>query len=158
MNNYESFRHKIKSGDVVAFDREGVVTLFTTSQYSHVGLVWRVSGRLFVLEAVHPYVRIVPLSNFATEGFYVLSMKQALSKEETEFALSLVGTAKYSYMDGVKAYLKKLKIGEDKAFQCAEYVISARRLSGVDLGDVATPEAIVQKALESGYEINYVKG
>lgn len=158
MSTYEEQRCKIKSGDVVVFSRPGIVTFFTNSPYSHVGLVYKVSGRLFVLEAVHPYIRIVPLSNFAKEGFHVLSMKTPMSSAETEFALSVVGASRYSYMDCVKAYFKKLKIGKDSNYQCAEYVITCRLLSGVNLGDSATPEDVVKSALAQGFEMTQVKG
>ncbi len=155
---YSEQRNKIKSGDVVAFNREGIVTMFTTSEYSHVGLVWKVSGRLFLIEAVAPYVRIMPLSNFKDKGFYVLSMKEPMSKAETEMALSQVGVGGYSYLDCVKAYFNKLNIGESKSWECAELVIACRRMSGVDLGNKATPSAVVQSALEQGYEMTFVKG
>lgn len=158
MNNYEEYRPKIKSGDIVAFNNEGIVTFFTTSNYSHVGVVWKVGKRLFVIEAVEPKVRIMPLSTLAKDGCYIIHTKIAPSQAEIEFLLSKVGVADYSKLDCIKAYFKKLDIGKDNSFQCAELTITSRKLSGLDLGNVATPDAVVQAALDMGLSINYVKG
>lgn len=167
MHNYENQRAKIKSGDVVAFSSNEwsfktiasqIIRVATRSEYNHVGLVLKISGRLMLVEAVVPYVQMVPLSDYTEEGFYVLHLKTPPSKAETEFAMSLVGKQKYSVWQAVKAFFKRLKIGEDEFWQCAETVIVARRLSGVNLGDVATPSRIVKEALQQGYEISYIKG
>jgi hypothetical protein len=167
MTNYEDYRSKIKSGDVIAFSNSDwdlktiasqIIRIATRSEYNHVGLVFKISGRLMLVEAVVPYVRMVPLSDYVEKGFYVLHMKTPPSKAETEFAMSLVGKQKYSVWQAVKAFFKQLKIGDDEFWQCAELVITARRLSGVNLGDVATPSRIVKESLLQGYEISYVKG
>ncbi len=134
------------------------VRFFTQSEYSHVALVWRVSGRVFLIESVSPYVRIVPLSQFAEKGFYHIPLKTAMSNKELEFALSEVGTGKYSKWQAMLSFLKAIKIGADRIWSCAEFLISCRKLSGLDMGNEATPSAVVQNALEKGFDIVYVQG
>ena len=46
--------------------------MFTRSTYAHVGLAWVIGGRVFVLEAVKPRLRIYPLSKYA--NFYLLGL------------------------------------------------------------------------------------
>lgn len=157
MNSYETYRGKIKSGDLVALGHSSIVTLFTTSEYNHIGVVWKVGKRLFLIEAVPPMVRMIPLSTLAKDGFYIIHTKTAPSQAEIEFLLSKVGVAEYSRWQCVLAYLKKLKIGEDNLYECAELAIAARKLSGLDLGNIATPEAVVKSCLEQGMAVQYIK-
>lgn len=167
MTEYESYRKNVKSGDLIAVSHTGwkslndalcqIVRLGQRSEYCHVGLVWRVSGRLFVIESVKPVVRITPLSHFAEKGFYHVPLKKSVSAQELEFALSQVGVGEYSNLQALKGFFKHLTIGEDDFWQCAEFVIACRKISGVDLGQVATPSEVVKAALEQGYEINYIK-
>jgi hypothetical protein len=85
-------------------------------------------------------------------------MGTPMSDAELEKALSEVAEFGYSKWQALLAYFKRLKIGEDRLTECAEYVITNRRLSGVDLGDVATPAAVVQAALDMGKPLYSVKG
>lgn len=167
MTEYEAYRKNIKSGDVIAVSHAGlhnlddllchVVRLAQESEYCHVGLVWKVSGRLFVIESVKPLIRLVPLSQFADKGFYHIKLKKAMSSEELEFALAKVGKGHYSNWQAIKGFFRNLQIGNDDFWQCAEFVIACRKLSGVDLGEVATPSKVVQAALDQNFEINYIK-
>lgn len=163
---YSEIKSKIKSGDIIALShykwaswydfQVQMVRVFTQSEFTHVGLVWEVAGRLFVIEAVEPVVRITPLSHCAEEGFYWAPLNTPISDEELEFALSKVGKAKYSKWQAIKSQFKSLKVGEDDLFECAEFVICARKLSGVNLGDVATPSEVVKAAQESGSPLYFV--
>jgi hypothetical protein len=154
--DYTSNRERIKSGDLIALTHKKwgslydlqvqAVRLGTESEYSHVGLIWEIGGRLFVIESVVPFVRILPLAHYAKEGFYWLSMNAPISDDELEFAMDDVGTWSYSKWQAILAFFKRLKIGADRAGMCAEFVIECRRRSGVDLGDFATPSAVVFEA------------
>lgn len=165
---YDEARNHIKDGDIVALSHYSwaswydlqvqAVRIFTRSEYCHVGQVWSVGGRLFMLEAVRPKVRMVPLSQFAAEGFYWISIGIDMSKDELNLALSKVGVAEYSRKQAILGGLNLLKIGQDRMEQCAEYVITNRRRSGVDLGNEATPSAVVHAALSMGYPLRFVKG
>ena len=163
---YSDIRHKIKSGDIIALSHSKwnsfydlqvqAVRLFTQSEYCHVGLVWSVGGRLFVIESVSPKVVITPLSNYVKEGFYWIPVEKPMSKAEITFALSKVGKGQYSKWQAIKAQFNALKIGEDDLWECAEFIIACRKLSGVDLGNKATPSAVVKKLQEDGYTIHYI--
>lgn len=151
--NYIGIRNYIQSGDIVAFTHIGwksfsdiesqIIRMATRSEYSHVGLVWKIADRLFVLEAVVPEIRIFPLSNF--NHFYLLSMKAPLSKEAEEYALSRVGQ-RYSKFEAIKGYLGINKSNEK--WQCAEYVKAVLRINGILLSGTDTPTNIVRSAME----------
>lgn len=165
---YQDARPLIQSGDLLAFTHKRArswydlqvmaVRIGTASEYCHVAQVWAVGGRLWVLEAVTPLVRMVPLSHFAAEGFYWIPMAAPISDAELETALAQVGRVGYSKWQAVKAYFGRLQLGADGLTQCCEYVITNRRLSGVDLGPVATPAAVVQAAQRMGKSVFYIEG
>lgn len=158
--NYADIRSEIKSGDILAWGHDDwnniydlqiqAVRVFTQSEYSHVGLAWVVGGRVFVIESVVPKIRIVPLSNMLEDGVYWLPQKVSMSEAELEFALSKVGVGVYSKWQAMMAQLRRLTIGADNLWQCAEFVIECRKLSGVSLGDKATPAEVVKAAQENG--------
>jgi hypothetical protein len=157
---YEDARPLIRSGDVIALTHRRLrsfydlqvwlVRIGTVSKYCHVAQVMELGGRLFVLEAVTPLVRMVPLSNFVKEGFEWISLSAPMSDAETERALARVGVAQYSKWQAILAGFKRLKLGADLLEECCEYVICNRRLSGVDLGDVAVPSYVVDQAMRLG--------
>ncbi len=155
---YDNVRPLMKSGDLVATTHKSwksfydlqvqAVRVGTQSEYCHVGILWSIGGRMFVLESVTPLIRIVPLSNFVKEGFYWIPSTVDMTYREMEFALSKVAVGKYSKWQAILAQLRKLKIGHDDLWECAEYVIACRKMSGMDCGDKATPSAVVQYVIE----------
>ena len=158
---YKDYRVKIKSGDLIAYTHYGwsswydiqvqIVRMATRSQFSHVGMALELGGRLFILEAVTPVIRLVPLSGtLGKHGFYHIPLEADISSDELEFALSKIGKGKYSKLEAVMAQLRKLRIGEDDLWECAEYVICCRKFSGIDLGSIATPAEVVESALRIG--------
>jgi hypothetical protein len=163
---YSRVRDKIVSGDIVALShykwaslydlKVQAVRLFTQSEYSHVGVAIVFGGRVWIAESVTPFVRLVPLSNFVKDGFYLIKTETPMTEAEQEFLLSKVGVAPYSQWQAIKAYFHQLKIGEDDIYECAEYVICARKMSGMDLGNVATPSAVVREAGKLGCTIQYI--
>lgn len=163
---YIDMRDRIQSGDVIALSHYAwgsfydlqvqAVRVGTESEYSHVGLAWVIAGRVFVLESVVPFVRLVPLSAMAERGFYWMPMDVPMSEMELEFALSKVALGRYSKWQAILAQFRKLKIGVDDLWECAEFLIAARRLSGVDLGDKATPSAVVRAAQDRGSAVYFV--
>ena len=164
---YGQAKSKIKSGDLIALSHKEwgslydlqvqAVRVFTESEYSHVAVAVVLEGIPFVLEAVEPKVRLMPIENILDNGFYWIPTNTPLSKEELEFGLSKVGKDQYSKLEAVEGNLGMLDIGGDSKWQCAELTITMRRLSGLDLGNHATPAAVVQKALELGMQLNYVE-
>lgn len=163
---YQSLRETVKTGDLIAFShykwaswydlQVQAVRIFTQSEYSHVALAVVWANRVWIVESVVPLIRLVPLSNFVDEGFYHVALPE-MTEQELNFALTNVGKGNYSKLQGVLAQLSKLKVGEDSKWQCAEFAIACRRLSDVDLGNKATPSAVVAAALNEG-QMCYVKG
>lgn len=165
---YASVRDNIKSGDLICLSHKGwgsikdiesqIVRIVTESEFSHVCVVWEFLGRLFVIEAVVPLVRITPLSTMLEEDkeVYWLPLSTPMTEAETEFAMGEVGVGAYSKWQAIEGELGTLDIGADRKWQCSELTIAMRKLSGVDLGDKATPAAVVRKALQIGSVVNYI--
>ena len=161
--NYLDYRENIVSGDLLAWTHHGwnswynfqiqMVRAFTQSEYSHVGIAWVTSGRVFVLEAVVPYVRIYPLSK--CESFYYIGMHKELSKEAEEFALSQVGEP-YSKLMCLKAFYNMLGKGDMGGWQCAKFANEILTVNGIDYGTAFEPTTLVQAALEDGKELMYL--
>ena len=149
--NYADIRPTIRSGDLLAFShgswrtwreiKTNAVRVFTRSTYSHVGLAWVVGGRVFVLEAVKPEIRIYPLS--ISGDFYLVPMRADWSPATEEFAIECVGTD-YSEIDAIRAYLHPLEAGNVN--ECAAYVREVLKRENIDLGDRSTPDAVVLAA------------
>jgi len=154
---YEFARPLIRSGDLLAWSHRepwwrswhdfkiAMVRAFTQSEYSHVGTAWVVGGRVFVIEAVIPLVRIYPLSNAGE--FYHLPLDAAWSDKTLEFALSKVGH-KYSQLQAMQAFFRLPKA--DDLWECAELARDIAAMDGISLGSKATPTAVVRAAQLNG--------
>lgn len=165
--DYATVRSRIQSGDLIAlshykwaswYDLQVQVVRFgTQSEYSHVAMAWVVGGRVFIIESVTPVIRLVPLSLMVAEGFYWAPLGADISAPEMEFALSKIGVGKYSKLQAVLAQLRGLKIGADDLWECAEFVMTSRKLSGVLLGDKATPSAVIRAAQDLGAPVYFIQ-
>ena len=132
---YKDIRPQIKSGDVLGWTHRKwnswydlkvmFVRLAQMSEYSHVGIALVEDGRVWVLEAVTPLVRKVPLSDDLP--CYVVT-GNGLTPEQRLKALSMVGKAKYSQWEAVKAFFGKNTL-EDDRIECAEFVVEVLGLS-----------------------------
>lgn len=164
---YPQARNQFADGDLIALSHYNwasfydlqvqAVRFFTQSEYAHVGIILNFGGRVWVVESVTPKIRLVPLSYFAKEGFYHVQLNKPMSNPELEFMLSKVGKGEYSKWQAIMAQLSRLHIGADDMWECAEFVIASRALSGVDLGTKATPSGVVQYALENGASLRLIK-
>ena len=160
--NYNVARPTIRSGDLLAFSsgswrswsdiKVNMVRIFTRSTYSHVGIAWVVSGRVFILEAVTPKLRIFPLSQRGE--FYLLPLNAPWHGDTENVALSFVGY-NYSYLEAAQGYLDRLETG--RVGQCAAYVLQVMRHDGIDLGQRATPDAVVLAAQRRGASLLLVE-
>lgn len=165
--NYSDCRNSIKSGDIIVLSHSKwgsfydlqvqAVRLASLTEFSHIGVAVVLGGHVWLAESVMPFVRLVPLSNFAGQGFYVIHTDKEMTTQEFDFLVSKIGNGRYSKWQAIKAWFGKLKLGMDELYECAEYVILARRLSGLDLGNRAVPAAVVKEALLKGYSIKYIK-
>jgi hypothetical protein len=159
---YELIRKNIRSGDLLAFShgswtswsniKTNFIRLFTRSTYSHVGVAWRINGRVFILEAVKPKLRIYPLS--ISGDFYHIPMNAKWSKSTEEFALSKIGTD-YSELSAVRAFF--LPLEDENVEQCAAYAREILEKDGIDLGQMSRPDTVVLAALSLGKKLTYIE-
>lgn len=160
--NYQEARDKIQSGDIIAWSHYNwgswydfkvqSVQIVGRTPYCHVAVAYRMGGRLWVIEAVKPCVRMVPLSNLIQpKGFYWLNVNVPMTDDELEFGLSGIAIREYSEVQAVQAQLDMLEIGADTITQCAENTIEMRRRSGIDFGPKATPAAVMLKGKSMGF-------
>lgn len=164
---YDEARGRFETGDIIALSHGQWASLYdlqiqavrvaTESEYSHIAIVWAFAGRVFLIESVEPVVRIFPLSNLQDEGFYHIPIGIDFTNQELEFLMSKVGVTPYSKWEGILAYFKKAHLDSTEVEECAKLAIQARKLSGVDLGDKATPSAVVNTLLKAGHAIYYIE-
>jgi len=153
---YEDARPLIESGDIIAFRRNDIVSrvirMATESDYSHVGLAWPIAGRVMILEAVIPLIRIFPLSKL--KPFYWISMGRPMTPAAEEFALSRIGE-NYSVPEAIRGYLGITKT--DREWQCAEYVRSILETMNPGFRCRDTPTEVVREALIDGGRVSLVE-
>jgi hypothetical protein len=155
MNTYSNHRDKIQSGDILAWSHREwdtfydfkiqMVRLATRSEYSHVAVAWRVAGRLFVIEAVEPMVRIYPLSKLGS--FYHVPMQAPWLPSTEEAAVSFVGS-EYKQLEAIRLFFEERKPGN--VSECAALVLEVMARDGIYLGTRATPDAIMLEAQRLG--------
>jgi hypothetical protein len=163
---YSEFRSRISQGDIVALSHKSygswydlqimAIRIFDKTEYTHVGVVVEIGDRKFVLESVEPVVRLMPLSNYLDNGFYIIPMNAPMSDEEFNYGMSLVGKGKYSKIEAIRAFFKKLNLSSRDVYECAKLVIQCRRMSGIDLGNVATPSSVVLAAQNLGKPVYFI--
>jgi len=159
---YSEKRGSIKSGDLLAWSHRTwgswydfkiqIVRIFTRSEYSHVATAWVVGQRVFAIEAVEPRARIFPLSRLG--NFFHLPLEAPWRAETEEGALRDVGT-EYRQLEAIKAFFRPLP--SDSASECAALAIKIAKADGIDLGDRATPDAVVFAAQLRGSPTHYVE-
>lgn len=162
MHKYSEIRQNIRSGDLLAWSHRGVkswrdlkiwfVRLFTRSEYTHVATAWVIGGRVLVIEAVMPLVRIYPLSKLG--NFYWSPMNSPWLNSTEENALSYVG-CKYSQIQAMQAPF--MEPPRDDLFECAELFATIAASDGVDLGKIYTPSEIVSRVMQRGTPLHYIE-
>ncbi len=144
---YQDARPRIQSGDIIAFRHDNlasrIIRAATGSDYSHVGVAWPVAGRVMILEAVIPEIRIFPLSKLLP--FYWVALNRPLCPEAEEFALSKVGE-RYSIPEAIRGYFNLTK--SDQIWQCAEYVKSVLNAGEDRFFAKSTPSEVVEEAMK----------
>lgn len=148
---YLEARPLIRSGDLLAFShgdwktlngiKVNLVRMFTMSTYSHVGIAWVVAGRVFILEAVKPKVRIYPLS--LSGDFAWIPLDTPWTPETEQYAMERVG-ADYSELQAIRAFWEPLQAGD--VSECAAYVREVLKRDGIDLGSMSRPDMVVKEA------------
>lgn len=149
---YKEARKKIKSGHLLAWSGNtffsNLIKFFTKSFITHVGIAWKIGGRLFVIESIEGVgVRIFPASRL-TPFFWIYSTDGEENKwtdEIEETALKRVGE-KYSIIGCIKALLGR-PLKKDKNWQCAEFSSYILELLGYDAKGYTIPDNLVKKML-----------
>lgn len=152
---YKHARGRIRSGHLLAWSHRDwrtwydkqiqMVRTFTQSEYCHVGIAYRLAGRLLVIEAVRPLVRLFPLSHLLP--CYWIPVPAKWSPAAERWLLRQVGKP-YSRWQAVLAGVGRLDAGKDEIWECAELVQSGERRLRVSLPGKATPSNMVAQALE----------
>jgi hypothetical protein len=151
--DYNEARPQIVSGDVIAFSHEGwkswsdiesqIVRMATRSEFSHVGVAWVVAGRVMILEAVVPMIRIFPLSKLTP--FYWMPLNKGMSNDVEEYALSRIGE-EYSKWEAIRGFFGKTS--DNGKWQCAELTMDILQRLAVHLPGFATPTNIVHDIMD----------
>jgi hypothetical protein len=162
---YKQQRPQFRSGDIFAQSHGGwgswkdikvmLVRVFTLSTYSHVGVIEvdPTDGRVYAIEAVQPVVHRVPLSTIGS--FYHLPMRGAKWDWRADAAVkSALGTP-YSEWDAIRAFFSPLPAWT--VTECAALTREIEMRCGVDLGPMSRPDAVVQRSLELGSSITFIK-
>ncbi len=162
--HYGWARRSFRSGDLIAQShggwstwhdiQVGAVRVCTLSTYSHVGVIEvdQSDGRVYVVEAVRPCAHRVPLSSIGS--FYHLPMRARWTYATCQYVLTVLG-APYSRWDAIKAFFKPLPAGT--VSECAALVREVLMRAAIDLGPLSRPDSVVQRALELGSHLTFIK-
>lgn len=150
---YSLVRNQIKSGDILVWTSRGwgnlanitaqAIRLMTRSEYCHVGVAWEIGGRMMVVEAVQPLVRIYPLSKLLP--CYHLKMDIQWQSSFDEILMERVGDP-YSVWQAIISYFGSPV--NDEKWQCVELANYIYKRIGVPMAEVYTPTAFVEEALK----------
>ena len=156
---YEDLRPTLRSGDLIASSflqpafsswyafKVAMVQAWTRSDISHIAVVWvpPLTQRVWIIEAVVPCVRVRPLSQALADGedVYHVPMGCDWSKAE-DFAFEHVGTP-YSQLLAMVSSFEPWKHGAYT--ECAGLTLDIMKTAGIDLGVIATPQAVLKQAL-----------
>jgi len=162
---YGQARPEFRSGDIYAQSHGGwgswkdfkvmCVRVFTLSTYSHVGVIEvdPTDGHVYAVEAVTPCAHRVLLSSIGS--FYHLPIQRARWTSVTSrYVRGILGTP-YSQLDAMRAFFKPLPSGT--VTECAALTREVLNYASVFLGPMSRPDAVVQRALELGASITFIK-
>lgn len=156
MSNYSEYRKNIKSGDFIAYRsryRSGwtswlgfMVSLFSLSRYSHVGVAIELGERLFLVSADIPEVKLELLSK--TKPFYHVPMNIEWSSQNTENLLKHLGE-RYSILEAIKGYFRKNNDENDLWF-CTEFAKDFYKTLDIPFSKDMTPQDMVDDIINLG--------
>lgn len=158
-------RQAIKSGDLLIWKKSKkslisnwtieLIRFFTRSDFAHVGIAWVMDGRVFVVEATQPVVRLTIVKD--NDEFYHAPMVIEWSDTSEEYLIDKIGL-KYSVFDAIRAFLGKT-LDNDRRYQCAELANEFYKTHGIELGDAFTPSKLVEAVLRlQTTTIDFVSG
>ena len=148
---YSEYRDKIKDGDILFYSCDGsltskIVSKWTKSEYTHVGMAYTIGNRVFVIESYPGVgVRMVPMSLRIPHT--VVSMGFVWNDNADVVAMNNM-MKPYGWLDLVKAAFG-WKIFSSKGFICTEYVVDiAKTLGFVFKEDKLRPIDLYQELKE----------
>jgi hypothetical protein len=131
MPTYKEVRDTLKSGDLVFYSSHNslgdkLIKWWSESKYSHVGMVWAVAGRVFLLEAsARGGVRMVPMSSRLPD--LIIPMDLTWNEAAERHAMEHI-MEPYSIIDAVRAGFRENY--NQKGWICTEYVASITKECG----------------------------
>ena len=160
---YSDVRSQIKSGDVLAWNHRSwstwydikiqLVRIVTRSEFIHTGTAWVIGGRIFVIESVIPYVRIVPLSNLLDCYWIPMGLENEWNSVE-DYALNFVGRAEYSQVKATLQMVKDSSPVDNSRWFCSKLTNELLRKIGIQsCRHPVTPSALVDHLLNLGKAI-----
>lgn len=164
---YSTIRGTIQSGDIIAWSTQTwnslsdienhIIQFATNSIYNHIGVAWVVAGRVLLIEATPPLVRIFPLSKQLPFYWIPCGYKYWNANIE-EYLLSRVGE-EYSYMEAIAGYFNALVTGEDEYWQCSELTNKVLTMGGIFKPNEvkSTPADNVEYLELMGFPIHFIE-
>lgn len=153
---YSIYRDKIEDGDLLLWNINKIevtsdiflmlVQKTLNIEYSHAGVALRLNGRLFCLEAVNPYVRLIPLS--MKDDFGIIHTNMNFTKNHAHYLFSKIGYP-YNIIDVMK-YALNIKT-DTNSYYCTKLVGDFYYQAGiVDNEDAgATPKTLIDSVTAS---------
>jgi hypothetical protein len=162
---YKDYRENIRSGDLLIWSEDNYsvisnailtsIRVLTSSDYAHVGIAIRMLGRLFVVEATMPTIRLALVSD--KEEFYHVPVDVTWSHDCEDYLFSKLGLP-YSIIDDIRAYFG-LVAQNDNKYQCAElarefYV----KCCNLPISENYIPKSLIKEILQlTESSIHFVK-
>lgn len=158
---YSEFRKELKTGDLLAWDTTEIVTFFDfvlflyqkilKAKYSHVGIVLRFGERVFVMEAVPPFVRVFPLSMLSNFSVIKTNLNSSNNPEVDRLycnALLKHSGKRYSLTDLIKGMFDMKP--DDSSLYCSELALDFYRDIEYTTNEEAgiTPDTIVEEIIK----------
>lgn len=152
---YSKMRNEIKTGDLIAYDTEEIDSFFgfvlylyqkiLKAKYTHVGIAVCMGGRVFIVEATPPEVRLVPLAMCG--NFYHIKTDMPATEQSMMTVLFSHLGKKYSLFDLVKSKIGFANNTSD--LYCSELAGDFYNTFGyiTDRKVGTTPDSIVEAVL-----------
>ena len=144
----EGVRASMRSGDVLLFRGSGFLSWLirhaTHSDYSHAGLLFRYSGRVYCLEAVGKGVRMAPVSRLLDhypDGVFYCGLGATEPARETALGFGFQQLSLPYDVFGLVRFALALifawrrPVKPDRRWFCSELVAAAYRIAGFPLTD-----------------------
>ena len=150
--SYLEKRHLIKSGDLIVWGTKSddsflsfrnLIKFFTASDFVHTAVAWNKSGRIFVLDAVMPRIRLKPLSDM--RQCYLVPMNIHWNDGLEKKLLSYVGQ-EYSVPQAIMSYFTR-PLKDDK-WHCVEVVKDFYEYAGLKIDSKYIPGDFVEAAIK----------